>query len=1220
MESFPSSESSPREGGINIADDAKVTARDIIGRDQIIGYTAEEVRVLLANHQVPDLLHSVISEPYRSILEYVLQKARRVSIPPFGARIDFIISKLHSLIAPDISLLNETEKFILLTSACVQHLFHEQGKERTQITVNDVSDVVGSLASEISHQAKTAILEVAGEISTVASARCGFDIAANKYNDTQVRNKQIRIRLLGVLLHLASFLNIDESIDPDPPPSLENAPQSLRNDWWKQAYVRGVLIQDWRVQLHFAFPLGMGTSYEPILVTPLSEELQRLIRSYDHILYSARINLNYIDPKVSEIETTQIPPKEWQQLKHAIETEQARRIKDRLQQDLIRAQIAREILISSDIEYAERMSTEGRNNEAALAYSGIADLLERSQRTFESVDFSTKAAKEFLQTGDVLAAAQRYIKAAQTQLGRAQTPQLAQQQIEEAEKLVRQVNDPTLSAEFFLVRSAYEFAMIRDKDALESLAQVEKLLSEIADERKRILILSEWIIENFMISMVREEWEGARTSLAMAFSAFPDSAIPEKVEVLIHQMKVCAILGDWNAADRTFDKGRELLQGTTYSSQLALLKQQYAVTLARRGSLQDAYNQFAETIELLNGNADAYTLAIAYQNMQFVLLQNGALFYQGFERDQARRIDLFNSTVMQNQGYAHESDANNAFGREKPLDGLMHIRLALGYYWRDGSWHGIQDAYKVVARIHEIDKNPFAALIATIRASDEEGVKSYAKILSSGAKPELLTELINDLARLWPAAREQEFATIALGILADVIPTPLLDSVVIHLLELLKRPEINDRQIQVRRQAAKALGNLAPQFTVKQSTNVIEIVLEQLKRRQFWTVTEELLKTTQSILAAGKNLEPIVYEQIGDTLFSLEATEPLDDDLRTTVVYLAHTALAQTRQQAIQFLREHTKQFYDLSNLASLGDVIPEEDLHEAIEGILNAINPKPKIEVSNGQRTITMSFGAVNPRSLSNFYKILPPALNDRVINGLLEAIINENNHLSTRAGAIVALGDLPIDILAPRANEVVDYLLLGAEGALPRSSMIEQELESHQNPFSNFRINTGNIEMTQMACLESLGKIYAYVNDDHKQKVVLRFVDAARDPNAIIRQGVAMALSKLESVAAIPTSLVLSLFVLLHDNNAETVAWACVAAGHLIEKGLLQDFESEVIKRMLKLATAFNKDVRVGTAIGLRNILKSNNLVASTRAKISDTITQLENDQSHKVRSHAM
>jgi len=256
----------------------------------------------------------------------------------------------------------------------------------------------------------------------------------------------------------------------------------------------------------------------------------------------------------------------------------------------------------------------------------------------------------------------------------------------------------------------------------------------------------------------------------------------------------------------------------------------------------------------------------------------------------------------------------------------------------------------------------------------------------------------------------------------------------------------------------------------------------------------------------------------------------------------------------------------------------------------------------------------------VNNFNHVLLPSLHNRVIDGLLEALINEHNDLATRSDAIWALSDLPTEVLAGRADEVADYLLWGAEGTLPRSSLIDWELESQTDPFSSFRINMGNIEQIRQSSLRALGRLYPYVDQDHQERINSHLVAGSRDASPTVRQGVAMALDSIKGDIVLPTRLLLALVVLLHDPDPGPCSWACVAGGHLMARGLADSFAEDLLERLLNLAeTAPVVGVRIGVAVGLQTLARSNQLDTTTRERILTALAVLSSDVSFRVRQEA-
>lgn len=1200
------------------------TERSVRGEGSMV--TLSDLYEIVPDFFAGRLVDYIRTEPRRSVARYVLNQAESVTLPPLSVTSTAVINKIESIIGGNADALNEVEAFVLLVATCLPHLLRRYDDYAEEPVSGEQ---VRRLAEKLNQEPSvpdgicTALVEVASEVSAVANSRTGFELEDAQYSDNQVRDAHVCLRLLGALLHLADYVNLDQVVDPTPPSALDQASWPERYRWWRQAYVRGVSIESQRLRLYFRLPQGRQKEYRPILVDPLDEEIQGLIvDTYEPIFFSAGINLKYLKPDVTEgagIPT--ILDDEWRHLKQEIEAEQFSRSKDRLQQDVVRAQRLRESRVNAQIGQAEQMVTEDRHLEAAGAFALAAALLARAREAAQARRYATQAAEQYLEGGDRSAAAQQYLEAAEVWLNNARTPELVTKQLEQAHKLAVELDASALQVRVLLAQAWAAFATLRDHDVQRFLEQAKELLPQIADEAQRAGLLRTLALQHATLAMVWEKWNTTREVLDVALTACPEAARDERLDLLQGLLQVSTERGDWETADRVYHEAQQLLDTTTEPQRRGLLAMHYGTSLARRGALKKAYDVYNKAIQHLDGHTDAYTLGLAYRNMQFMLLRNGAGFFTGFGQHEAQRIDLFNISQAENRGYAHKLRATADLGTQKYRGALQYIRLALAHYWREGDWGGIEQAYQTLAALNAATSRPVEALLAAIRASDHKAVERYSKTLRDTDDAELLAEVVGDLATVRPAACEQKVAAKALGILADVIPPTLFKQVMDHLVALLQGPEDNQQHREVRCHAAEALRHIVPQLTAEQTNVVVQVALDQLRRRQFWTITEELLKLlNECFIMKQCPVDPALYAPVAEAVLTFSDADHLRNRAESVAVHLARTAPPDVRARVVAYLRDRPDQLYCLSWLAFLKEPIPEEQLDATIERILRAINPQPETKMEDGKRVTMISIGGIRPRMVNNFNNVLPPSLYDRVIDGLLEAIINEHNDLGNRSDAIWALSKLPLEMLAGRADEVADYLLWGAEGTLPRSSLIDWELESQTDPFSNFRINMGNIEQIQQSSLRALGRLYPYVDQNHQECISNHLIAGNRDASSTVRRGVAMAFDSIKGDIVLPMRLLLALVVLLHDHDPGPCSWACVAGGHLIARGLADSFNEDVLERLLNLAeTTPVVDVRVGAAIGLRTLAQSEQLDAITQERVLATLAILSNDVSFRVRSEA-
>ena len=1169
------------------------------------------------------LVDFIMSESRRSTAQYLLDMTKETVLSPLEVGSGPVIRKIESILGGNLGTLNEVEAFVLLVATCLPYLLHQFGESADTISSEQVHELLVKLAQDpqAPRDIRTIVREVVPEVSHIANAHAGFIAEDTRYAERYVRDSGVRLRSLAAVLHLANFLNLDQFVDPSLPPGMVQASWPLRLRWWRQAYVVGVSIEFQRLRLHFRLPRGYTDRYRPILVEPLAQKTRTLVHeSYDEVLFLIGINLKFVEPAVTEDDLPTIPDDEWQQLKREIESEQARLAEDRIQQDSIRAQRLSELLVSDQVSQAERMAAEGRYIEAAESCARASALLRRERETVQAKKYAVQAAEMYLKGNNRMAAAEQYLQAAEVWLDSALSPELAVRELEQASNLSKEIDLPALRVRVMLAQARAEFALFDDEQAHGIMDQAAELLKSITDKTVRADLTRAAALQHSMLAMVWEKWTLAQEIMEKALADCPEDAPTERMDLLRGLIKVSAEIGDWQTADRAYHEAQQIGFDAD-PPRRGLLTMEYAASLARRRALLAAHDAYRESLQLFDGHVNAYTLSLAYQNMQHMLVRHGQHIYQDFDTDQARRIDLFHSTQADNIGYAHEMQARADLSAQKYRDALQHIRLALFFYWQQGAWAGIENSYQFLAVLNASTGRPIEALLSAIRGSDVKAAEQYSKIIQDGGNADALAVVVKALAGPRPTASEQSVSAKALAILADVIPPTLLHEVVVHLLGLLQRPEENLIDVAVRRNASEALRKLAAQLSAERANVVVRVALEQLSRQQFWTVTEDLLKLLGDCFANTEfRVDGDMYELVANTVLSFADMEHFRDQAERSATILAHNAPPAVRELVIAHLNKNSDALYRLNYLAFLKEPISLEELSARIETILRSINPRPEVITEGKTQTISIGISAIRPDMLLNFKDILPPALYDRVIDGLLEAVISEHSDLANRADAIRTLSELPTDMLSRRADEIADYLLWGAEGTLPRSSLINMELQSQTDPFSNFRINMGNVEQVRQSSLHALGRLYSNVDPDRRERISDQLIFASRDPHPMVRQGVALALGAIESDSELPTRLLLALVVLLHDSDPRPCSWACAAGAHLIVQGLAGNFAEDLVERLSNLANSSPVvEVRVGAAVGLRLLASSGRIDSETKQRVTVTLSVLSDDVSFRVRNEA-
>lgn len=911
----------------------------------------------------------------------------------------------------------------------------------------------------------------------------------------------------------------------------------------------------------------------------------------------------------TELEREMVSP-EIERVEAAIEREQSRNVG--LKTDAV---AEAQKLIAEAKQYLKKEETV---NLAAPLLADAAVRLAEAKEINQARNYATQAAELYLKGDDKLAAARQYLHAVELWLYHRTSPELARRQLEEATKLVDDLDDPVLRSQLLIIRAWYAFATMDDTTTQNYWDQIQAVLPQLEDDAQKAQLGRTAALQQATFAMVWEKWDLAQEILQTALEAVPVSARDERLDLFQGLLLVNTERGAWETADRLYQEAQSLLESQGDPQRLGLLTMHYAASLARRNKLQEAYEHYLSALQHLEGHVDVYTLGLGYQNMNYMLMRNGVLLFPDFDQHQARRVDLFYGTQTENKGHQHEVRALEMLVEEKLRDVLQQARLALVHYWQEGNWPGIENTYKLLAKFHAVRNNPVEALKATIRASDHKAAVEYGEVLEDKGDREQLDEIAEFLIQTRPAACEQVAATKALETLADVIPPRLLTPTLEHLLGLLRKPETEGLFTQVRRYSAEALRKFIAQLSYEQTNKVVQATLDQLQSPQNWTITEALLNLlNECFVQKPPKVELSLYAPVTEALLNFQDDEHLRRLAERAAGHLARTAPPEVREVIVTYLKAHSNQIERLAYLTVLKEQIPEDQLGDTIDQILQAINPQP---FSIGHAT-AISISAISPRALINFKDVLSVSRYDQIIDGLLAAIINDENLLHTRSNAIWALSELPADALQQRADEVAKYLMWGAEeDTLPRSETINRELESQTDPLSNFRNNFGNNAEIRRSSLRALGRLYMHLSPENQKQVSDLFITARRDRDPTVRQGVAMALGASEGHLEEQNRLLLALVVLLQDSEPKPCAWAGVATGHFIKTGLAEPFAEDMVESLIHLAeTSSNVEVRVGAAIGLRLATSSERLDEAMHRRAVDGLKKLADDVSFKVRREA-
>jgi tetratricopeptide (TPR) repeat protein len=1167
------------------------------------------------------LFDKVRSEPNKSALGFIQLLSEEILLLPLGLPPKALLTKIELIDANGATALSELEAFVLVVANCLPHLLQQyQAHSGGGINRENLTQLVQELSANPSapSELRTALMDVSNELILVANAIFDFDPDDPHYTDSRIRNERIRLRLLGSLIHLASAISLDCFVVPDLPLQLRQASWPSRFQWWRQAYVRSVIVANGKLQFFLTVPTGHKKEYVPILAEALDEQTQLLLQGINPILAVANMELQLKNAQVEEAEVSPIPKADWLLLVKQIEQEQAYRSRDRLQQDAFRLQRLRAVLVSAEAESADRMLAEGRQADAAPVFARISELLFRYREIYQAKRYAMRAAETYSLAGNKRLAGRQFLRAAEIWLSSALTPQLAQDGIEPAHRLANEMGEPAFLISTLIVAAHFNFGMLDDAKANECVQEAYRLLPSVADLAERLALNYDLIRTHFVLAMASEQWETAIQVVEAGFAALVELRADQRAELLRLLVVAYSERGQWQNIDRLMEDNKGLLDAMG-SVEKGKLLVQYATSFARRGDLDEALNQFGQAQTELQAEGDQYTIAMAYQTKLNALFRGGVVLYPGLADDESRRIDLFNQTRGENIGYILEEDAIADLQREDYREAIQHLRLALWHYWREGAWAGIESAYRLLAKLHSAPAvNEFIeALKCATYAGDAKLAESLSQVVAQRSGLGKIGDIFDGLMVKRPTGPHRLAAMQALREFVDLVPKDRLAPMLDYLLSILADPDDKGREIPVRCCTVQVLRGLLPQLSGQQATSLLTFVQAQMQLQQHWTLSEEFLKLIEAALVLpDSNVAGPLLDRFVDLALNIPFANPLHMRGMRVAVYAAKISTEDTRRKVVNFLSSYPNQFDRLHYLAAMNEPVRRDELESAISVILQAANRQP-VDVAGGVQIV---IPAVRPAMLKTFVNLVPPELRDTIISGLLQAIINKHGNMGERSDAIWTLSELPPDWLAARADEIVDYLEWGAQGSLPRSAMVDIDLASQTDPFTNVRMNFGNIEGVRQSSLRALGSIYFQLDEAARGKVINQLVLGSRDKSPVVRQGVALGLTEMESDNTLDVRLLLTLFVLMNDADARPCSWACKAAGRLVSRNLTAPLTNDIVERLLELSTSEESvDLRVGAALGLKAIDRSDSLDENINERIRVVLVRLSQDASYRVRFNA-
>jgi hypothetical protein len=1166
-----------------------------------------------------DLL-GLLDESSRQILQFVLTQVGRITLPPYNISYNHIVRKLDALLGSEAHQLNRTEALLLLVATSFPYL---QFALRNEIAALDNSEEIVKYVVRLPgapSQMPAALIPLASEIILIANARDGFDLNDVAYEECSHQGTRIRLRLLCVVHHLAAILSLETlySADRTELAGLSPEQQLLVHQW---RYVRSVDIIDSQLRLHFHLPLGRTVSYLPLIVTPLRQEIESLLRQYEDVLHTAGIYLRYRnEPAPREDSVQPLTEEEQTELRRWIELRLARAEGQQLRENLLLRQRLRDRLIQANIQVADDHEQRGEREQAANLLVQTVRSLHDEREAFQLARYAHRAGQLYEDIGRPHEAVRCYLMVADSYFNDTLTPELGHEALSRAEALLQTTPDPALEVELHLAVARIHFVTLSDDLATEALSQARTALNAISDASIQIQLSVEIALLEARLALVWEEWQQALACLEQALYTCPPEAKKERFALLSVLLTVMTQCND-ERTDDVYQEACGCLNGEEDRHQQGLLSMYYAGSLARRGQLDRAYETYQDTIKTLDDMGSLYEMFVLYQNMAHMLLKHSGRFFRGHDQLDNLRIDLFHRTKSLNRGNMHEQKAFECIVQEKHRDFMRHIRLASYHFWSDAAWFGLKRVNELFARHYTAVDEPQMALFYAIEADDSKLVEKLAGALARRAEPTVLLELVPKLIGFAMISDSQDLIALSLGTLADVVSPDFLSATLEFLSALAQQIAPTAKQEYIRQSAIKALTAFVPQLDAVQTNIIVQFALKFFEEQLSWSIYDaslDLLNAcfTQQVCRVDEQFYAPIVRHVKELLH----TASLKADAERVLIHAARTAPPEVRTELVMFIQGFPSVMDRVIDLAFLGEPIEKTDMRGAIDSVINATNVVPQIVMEDGKPVTQWAYSGVTPRVFRHIYQIAPAEESIKILDGVLRALINRDNDLTTRSDAAYILGEFSLDFVVNRADEISDYLLLYLEGDSGLAAHVDEVFSSAENRYSNFSMNFGTPVVFQRNCLYALGRLYQHVSPERQTRILDCTVMASRHQYIELRHGAALALYRLESSPPLPSRLFVVLIALLHDQDAMICARACRAAGHLITCGLVHDHLGAVLERIIDLARTSNStDIRIGAAHVLLQVRDSEYLPPEQLQEVERTLSMLLTDVSYNVRHAA-
>lgn len=844
------------------------------------------------------------------------------------------------------------------------------------------------------------------------------------------------------------------------------------------------------------------------------------------------------------------------------------------------------------------IQAEKDSDHAAIAelYAELAELLKQEKRYVRARDYARKSADYFLKIDKKENAVQQRLFAAEIWMNyTAFADTMADRDLENAQKIASGIDNFTLRAQVFLLQAQYSMLLGTKHSTEKMWEQVETSLLKIRPDHQ-IEVSTELAIQKAMVARLEEEWATVKKLLEDANSRdWPPQSKPKHLELLWCLLFFYAESGEWKEVDRIYEIAQKLLADQN-EFQKARWLMHYAASLARRGNANGAYETYLVALGFFNSNkATALQKHHFFQDMLYSLIQHAGheVFSSAMKHD-LERLDLALNVLHEDVGHLHLERARRDYFDGNTDRAFSHIEYALMHAWRKGDWSGLSEAKKARASLYHAKQDYVSAIFTAIGVVPGKVIEKYSLHLNDLNDPDEIRQIIDNLLQIWPTRADLEDALVTLAQCTDIVPFNRLEQVIQYTLNTLKEYIGVESATNTCRPAIKVLRLLSPRFDSTQTQVMIRFSIEILNTPLRWFIKSEFIQLLGTCFDNGSNIQSDLYHQAMDVTLTYYGTnDSLQTEVEVTLLYIAMNAPSEVRKRISAFFRERSEWDY----LAILKEPIPEEALEQHIKNILYAITPH--------RQEGSIGYSGRRARSINNFNEYITSSIGNFLVEGLLNAIRNQEGFLTQKSDAILTLRWLPESILKEHANKISPFLLEVANG-----KYVDTEVEDFLNWF-------GDEENVRRNSLYTLGRLYTLVNDSLKKQIHDSILTLSRSNSATIRMGAAMALRTLEGSYKFSIELTFTLIELLQDEDPQVRHWAASAAGHRIaDKKVLKSASEFIIRRLLTAATEEVKvHARAGIAYGLRILEESGDLEKSLKDQVQQARGRLLNDVNYQV-----